>query len=70
MKLLAMIVQPAHAQLSNMETLKFELTIDEANAILAGLQELPAKICNPISQKLREQAAEQLNANQETTKQE
>ena len=36
------------------------LSIDEVNAILAGLQELPGKICNPMSQKIREQAEAQL----------
>jgi hypothetical protein len=43
-----------------MKTFKFELTEDEANVILAGLQELPAKVCNPLSQKLVEQAKQQL----------
>ncbi len=43
-----------------MKTFKFELTEDEANVILAGLQELPAKVCNPISQKLVEQAKQQI----------
>lgn len=37
-----------------------ELTIDEVNAILAALQELPGKICNPLSAKIREQATAQL----------
>ena len=43
-----------------MKTFIFELTEDEANVILAGLQELPAKVCNPLSQKLIEQAKEQM----------
>jgi hypothetical protein len=43
-----------------MKTFQFELTEDEANVILAGLQELPAKVCNPLSQKLIEQAKEQM----------
>jgi hypothetical protein len=43
-----------------MKTFKFELTEEEANVILAGLQELPGKVCNPLSQKLIEQAKEQL----------
>ena len=43
-----------------MKTFTFELTEDEANVILAGLQELPAKVCNPLSQKLVEQAKQQL----------
>jgi hypothetical protein len=44
-----------------MKTFIFELTEDEANVILAGLQELPAKVCNPISQKLVEQAKAQVS---------
>jgi hypothetical protein len=42
------------------QTLTFEFTIDEANAILAGLQELPGKICNPLSAKIQQQARAQL----------
>lgn len=41
-------------------TLTFELTLNEANAVLAGLQELPAKVCNPLSQKITDQAKAQL----------
>lgn len=37
-----------------------DITVDEANQILAGLQELPAKIANPLTQKLQQQAAQQL----------
>ena len=44
-----------------MKTFIFELTEDEANVILSGLQELPAKVCNPLSQKLVEQAKAQVN---------
>jgi hypothetical protein len=46
-----------------MNDLKFnlsDLTLDEVNAILAGLQELPGKICNPVSQKIRQQAEAQI----------
>jgi hypothetical protein len=43
-----------------MKTFKFELTEDEANIVLAGLQELPAKVCNPISKKMLEQAQAQI----------
>ncbi len=43
-----------------MKTFHFELSEEEANIILQGLQELPAKICNPISQKLIEQAKQQI----------
>jgi hypothetical protein len=34
--------------------------MQEANAILAALQELPAKISNPLSQKITEQANTQI----------
>ena len=46
-----------------MNDLKFtlsDLSVDEVNYILAGLQELPGKICNPLSAKIREQAESQL----------
>jgi len=46
--------------------LTFTITVQEANTILAGLQELPAKLCNPLTKKLQEQAREQLKS-QETT---
>lgn len=38
----------------------FELSLEEANFILAGLQELPGKICNPLSEKIKAQAGEQI----------
>lgn len=37
-----------------------ELSIDEVNTILSGLQELPAKVCNPLTNKVVKQAQEQL----------
>ena len=40
--------------------LNFKLTIEETNIVLAALQELPAKLCNPLSQKLQQQAQPQL----------
>jgi len=44
------------------ETLLFlHLSVEEINQILAGLQELPGKICNPLTQKIHEQAKGQLN---------
>ena len=46
-----------------MNNITFTLTdfsIDEVNAILAALQELPAKVCNPVTQKIRQQAEAQL----------
>ena len=45
---------------TNSTELTFTFTIEEANAVLAGLQELPAKICNPLVAKIQEQAAGQL----------
>lgn len=44
----------------NNQELNFVFSIEEANYILAGLQELPAKICNPLSKKIQEQAQAQL----------
>lgn len=43
-------------------TFTFNLDLNDANAILAALQELPAKICNPISDKIKAQAQEQIAA--------
>jgi hypothetical protein len=42
----------------------FALNLEEANVILAALQELPAKICNPLSEKIKAQAQEQIAAMQ------
>ena len=41
--------------------LKLEVTVEEANLIIAGLQELPAKLANPLTQKIQEQAKSQLD---------
>ena len=64
MKLWAKTVLLVLAQLNNMISnsteLTFKVNIEEANQILAGLQELPAKICNPLTLKLQTQAKEQL----------
>lgn len=43
-----------------------DLSIEDVNAILAGLQELPAKIANPLSEKVRQQAVEQIQPKTET----
>ena len=46
-----------------MNEIKFtisDLSVDEINAILAGLQELPAKVSNPLSQKVKGQAEAQI----------
>ena len=42
--------------------LNLVLTLEEINVTLAALQELPAKICNPLSQKITEQAKKQLES--------
>jgi len=57
-------VQPVLAQLNNMISnsteLTLKITIEEANLVLAGLQELPAKVSNPLTMKIQQQAREQL----------
>ena len=45
----------------------FTLTEQEANAVLMAIQELPAKVANPLTQKLQKQAQEQM-PKPETTK--
>lgn len=64
MKLLVMNVLRALAQLNkNMNenpTLTLELTLVEINAVIAALQELPAKLANPLTNKITEQAKKQL----------
>jgi len=66
MKLWAKIVQQVLALFANKmttENLTFTftgITMDEANLILAGLQELPAKVANPLTQKIQIQAKSQL----------
>ena len=40
----------------------FQLNLEETNIILAALQEIPAKVCNPISDKIKAQAQEQIAA--------
>jgi hypothetical protein len=41
-------------------TFTLELTLEETNVVLAALQELPAKLCNPLSEKIRTQAQTQI----------
>jgi hypothetical protein len=48
--------------------LNFVLTMQEANTILAALQELPAKIANPLTQKITEQAKPQIAELEEAAK--
>jgi hypothetical protein len=40
----------------------FTFTEQEANAVLQAIQELPAKIANPLTQKIQEQAKAQQSA--------
>lgn len=44
----------------NSTEITLTVTLDDANLILAGLQELPAKLANPLTQRLQEQARAQL----------
>ena len=41
---------------------KFELSLEDSNVILAALQELPAKVCNPLTEKIKQQAIPQIEA--------
>jgi hypothetical protein len=45
-------------------TFTLELTLEETNVVLAALQELPAKLCNPLTEKIRTQAQAQIAAMQ------
>jgi len=36
------------------------LTVPDINAILAALQELPAKVCNPLTQRIQKEAQQQV----------
>lgn len=51
--------------MKNSMEFNFKVTEQEANVILAGLQELPAKVANPLTRKLQEQAQEQLPKKEE-----
>lgn len=67
MKLQIKNVQRVPAQL-NEENMEFTFTVteQEANLLVAGLQELPAKVANPLTKKLQEQAQSQLPKSEET----
>lgn len=45
-----------------MKTFTFTFTEEEANAVINAIQELPARIANPLTQKLQEQAKVQIDA--------
>ena len=55
-------VQQGLVQFANRNNMEFTFTLteEEANIILMALQEVPAKLCNPLSNKLREQAQAQV----------
>lgn len=44
-----------------MKTFTFTFTEEEANWVLNAIQELPAKLANPLTKKLQEQATAQLD---------
>lgn len=46
------------------QDIKLDLTLDEVNVILVGLQEVAAKLSNPLSEKIRLQATPQLENTQ------
>jgi hypothetical protein len=46
--------------MNNIKLTLSDLSIDDVNILLAALQEVPAKLCNPLSEKIRNQAEEQL----------
>ena len=50
-------------------TFTIEITLEETNAVLAALQELPGKLCNPLSEKIKSQAQAQI-AEMQATQQE
>jgi hypothetical protein len=45
-----------------------QLTLEETNTVLAALQELPAKLSNPLSEKIKAQAVPQLDQLKNVTK--
>ncbi len=52
-----------------MQQFTFTLTTDEANAILNAIQDLPARVANPLTEKMQKQAREQLEAQREAGEQ-
>lgn len=42
--------------------LTINLELNEVNTILSALQELPGKVCNPLTEKIKLQAVPQLQA--------
>lgn len=52
--------------MNTIPSLKFEFTIEEANLILTALQEMPAKLANPLTKKISETANEQIKIFEES----
>lgn len=50
--------------------LNFTVTLEEANVIMAGLGELPAKVSATLITKLQQQAAPQIQQQQQATEEE
>lgn len=50
-----------------MKTYTLTLTEEEANLTLQAIQELPARIANPLTKKIQEQAQAQLAQEQDIT---
>jgi hypothetical protein len=48
----------------------FDLTLDDVNNLLIALQEVPAKVCNPLSEKIRSQVTGQIKEEQTVAKSE
>jgi hypothetical protein len=48
-------------------TFTIEINLEETNMVLAALQELPAKLCNPLSEKIKSQAQSQIAEMQAVT---
>lgn len=46
--------------MTDVTIVKLELAINEVNAVLVALQELPAKLANPLTLKIKEQADKQV----------
>lgn len=46
------------------KTIKFELTVEEFNTVMAGLGELPLKVSSQIAAKLHQVATEQMQQQQ------
>lgn len=53
--------------MSNTQTVKLELTVEEINIVLAGLGELPAKASIAMIDKIRKMATEQLQSQPEVS---